>query len=143
MSSPDYFYVKLLPVLAALEQREPPRRLRALSFGAVPLTIDRSDERTLDVEFGGGLLASPLLELYRARELVMPRGARVELSGMQVEVRALTRDRRVAAARFRFAASLDDPRYAFLYWDGERYRPFEIPLLGQRGRVPPARLPLQ
>ena len=78
-TSPDYFYVKLMPVIAALEHRPPPRRIRALSFGAVPLHITRPDARTLDVAFEGGLLASPLLELYRARDLPMPVGTRVDL----------------------------------------------------------------
>ncbi len=141
VGSPDYFYVKLLPELAALEQRPAPRRVRALCFGAVPLRIERPDAQTLDLAFGGGLLAAPLQELYRARELVMPVGSVVQLRGLRIEVRALTADRRVAAARFRFDAPLEDPRFVFVTWDGSRYRSFRPPPVGGMADLPPARLP--
>jgi hypothetical protein len=142
LSSPDYFYVKLLLVVAALERRRAPRRLRALSFGAVALRIERRDAHTLALGFEGGLLGSPLLELYRARELVMPRGSRVRLEGLAIEVEQLTADGRIAAARFRFDAPLEDPRFCFLYWDGDDYRRFELPLVGQVVELAPAELRL-
>jgi hypothetical protein len=142
VSSPDFFYVKLLPVLAALEGRTPPRRLRALSFGAVPLQVKRPDAHTLDLTFTGGLLGAPLMELYRARQLTLPPGSRVNLEGMRIEVRALTEDGRIVAARFRFDAPLDDPRYCFLFWDGRGYRRFGPPAVGQRAELPAARLRL-
>jgi hypothetical protein len=140
VSSPDYFHTKLAPVLAALSGREPPRRLRVLSFGAVPLKLTRGDERTLDVAFEGGLLDSPLLELYRARDAVMPKGTRVQLHGLDIEVTELTADGRIAAARFRFDAALEDRRFAVLNWDGAAFSPFALPHVGQQVDVPAARL---
>jgi hypothetical protein len=138
IDSPDYFYVKLMPVLAALEKRPPPRRLRALSFGAVPLVVERPDARSLEISFQGGLLSAPLLELYRARDLVMPVGSSVQLQGLEIEVERLTTDGRIAAARFRFEAPLEDARFRFLYWNGEGYGRFVPPALGQHVEVAPA-----
>jgi len=140
ISSPDYFHTKLAPVLAALNGREPPRRLRVLSFGAVPLKLTRRDDRTLDVAFEGGLLGSPLMELYRARDAVMPKGTRVQLDGLNIEVTELTADGRIAAARFHFDTPLEDRRFALLNWDGTAFRPFELPNVGQEVEVPPAQL---
>jgi hypothetical protein len=141
-SSPDYFYVKLVPVLAALEQRTPPRRIHVLSFGAVPLRISRPEAGTLDVAFGGGLLASALLELYRARDIPMPVGTRVELAGVSVKVTALTPDQRVAAAQFRFDAPLDDARFRFLCFQDHSYRPCAPPPIGGSLDLAPAELHL-
>jgi hypothetical protein len=142
LSSPDYFFVKLMPVIAALDQRTPPRRIRALSFGAVPLHITRPDDRTLDVAFEGGLLASPLLELYRARDRQMPVGTRVDLEGMRVTVTALTPDQRVAAAQFRFTEPLESERFVFLCFQDHSYRPCAPPEVGDRLDVAPAELHL-
>jgi hypothetical protein len=140
ISAPEYFYVKLLPVLAALEHRPAPRRLRALSFGPVPLHVLRTDPRSLEVRYEGGLLSSPLLELYRARSLVMPRGSVVQLQGLTIEVQALTAEGLIAAARFVFDAPLDDPRFCFLSWDGQGYRRFIPPAVGETVELPPASL---
>jgi hypothetical protein len=138
IDSPDYFYVKLMPVLAALEQRAAPSRLRALSFGAVPLVIERPDARTMELTFAGGLLSAPLLELYRARDLIMPVGSKVQLQGLEIEVEGLTQDGRIAAARFRFDAPLEDARYRFLCWDRDGYRPLVPPAVGERVELAPA-----
>lgn len=141
VSTPDYFYVKLIPVLAALEDRAAPRRLRALSFGAVDLTVTRSDDRTMEVEYAGGILASPLLELYRARDRAMPAGTRVQLDGLTIEVVATTADGRPTRARFAFDTSLDDPRLRWMAWSGRGYTPFAVPRVGERVPVAPARIP--
>jgi hypothetical protein len=142
VSSPDYFYLKLVPVLAALEGKRLPAHLRALSFGGVPVQVTRSDERTLELRFHGGILGSPLLELYRARTLPMPVGTRVELEGMSVEVTQTTADGRVSAARFSFAHPLEDERYRWIVWRGDRYVPFAPPPPGSAVAVPPADLRL-
>jgi hypothetical protein len=142
VSSPDFFYEKLVPVLAALDGTPPPRHLRALSFGPVALHVTRPDARTLDVRFEGGLLGTPLLELYRARDAVMPAGSRVELDGLRIEVTALTADRRIAAARFTFADALEAAHFCFLAWDGDAYRPFTPPKVGGTAELAPALLRL-
>jgi hypothetical protein len=141
VSSPDYFHVKLVPVLAALEAQPPPARLFALSFGEQPLALRRLDAHTLEVTYGGdGLLASPLLELYRSRSEPLPVGTRVELDAVTVQVTAHGAHGRVSAARFRFQRPLDDARRSFLAWDGARYTPLALPPAGGELAVPGAAL---
>jgi hypothetical protein len=140
VSAPDYFHVKLVPVLAALRRQTPPERLRAISFGDTALQVFRTDDTTLRVRFARGILADPLLELYRDRDAPMPVGSRVSLAGLDVEVTALTQDGRVSEARFRFDRSLDDPRLRFLAWDGQGYSRWRPPAPGASARVPPAAL---
>lgn len=142
VSAPDYFYVKLVPVLAALEHRAPPRRLRALSFGAVPVTATRTDARTLELDYAGGILAHPLLELYRARDLPMPVGTRVALDGLAIEVLATTGDGRPRRVRFAFDVPLEDRSLRWMVWKGNGYAPFALPRVGQRKRIAPAFIPL-
>jgi hypothetical protein len=142
VSAPEFFYVKLMPVFAAMENRPAPARLRALSFGEIPLQVTRSDERTLELRYHGGILGSPLLELYRARSLALPIGTRVQLSDLHIEVTQLTADGRGAAARFVFAHPLEDPRYRWLHWRDGRYVPFAPPPTGATVALPPARIGL-
>lgn len=134
VSSPDYFHVKLIPVIAALEQRPAPARLRALAFGSTDLRITREDAHSLRVRYAGGVLADPLLELYRARETPMPVGSRVQLRGMTVEV-TVAQDGVPTEALFRFARVLEDARLRWLSWDGERYRAWKPPALGETRAV--------
>ena len=142
VSSPDFFHVKLVPVLSALEGLPLPARLRAISFGGVPLQITRSDAQTLDVSYRGGILGSPLLELYRARTLPLALGTRVDLKGLSVEVTQVTRDGRVSAARFRFEHALEDERYRWVRWQDDRYVPFAPPPPGATVALPRADLRL-
>jgi hypothetical protein len=142
VSAPEFFYVKLVPVFAAMENQPAPAHLRALSFGDVPLQVTRSDARTLELRYHGGILGSPLLELYRARSLALPIGTRIELLGLSIEVTQLTADGRVSAARFVFAHPLEDPRYRWIRWQGDRYVPFAPPPQGATVALPPARIRL-
>jgi hypothetical protein len=140
VAAPDFYDVKLVPIVAALERRPAPVSLRALSFGPTPLRVARSDPRTLELTFEGGLLATPLLELYRARSLTLPVGSRVELHGLSIEVTSVTREGLVEKARFRFEHALEDARYRFVSWNGERFAPFAPPEPGRSVPVAPARL---
>ena len=142
IDAPDYFHVKLIPVRAALERIPAPSALRALSFGPIPLRVTRLDARTLELRYAGGILGSPLLELYRARSLPMPVGTRVELSDMTATVTEVTADQRVAAARFTFTTPLDDPGYRWLAWGDGRYVPFTPPAIGASVELPAAQLVL-
>ena len=127
-------------MIAALEARPAPRRLRALAFGALPVRVTRVGASELELFYEGGLLASPLLELYRARDLPMPVGTKVELEGLRITVTGLTVDGRVQRARFAFAAPLEDPRYDFRQWDGTSYARFVPPAVGQSTELRPGQV---
>lgn len=138
LTAPDYYYTKLARPIAALEGRAAPRRLRALSFGAVPVTVEREDPRTLRVHYEGGLSREPLLTLYRAPDNAVPLGARIELEGVVLTVAELTRDGHIAALRCAFEQDLDAPSFRFLAWDGAQLSPVRIPAVGGALRLPPA-----
>jgi len=144
LSAPDYYYTKLARPIAALEGRAAPRRLRALSFGEVPVTVVREDSRTLLVRYAGGLLREPLLTLYRAPGNPVPRGARIALDGVSLEVTEITPDGHIAALRCAFDQDLEGaskaPGPRFLAWDGARLSPVRIPRVGESLELPPAKV---
>jgi hypothetical protein len=140
LTAPDFYYTKLARPIAALEGRTPPRRLRVLSFGAVQVSALRTDDRTLELRYRGGLLREPLLELYRARDRPLAYGTRIELEGMRIEVTELTADGRLAAVRCAFDQPLDAPRLRFLAWDGTRLAGIEPPRVGERLELPAAQV---
>jgi hypothetical protein len=142
LNAPEYFYVKLAPIELGLADRKAPRRLRALSFGAVALDLTRRDAQTLDVRFVGGLLREPLLELYSAADHPPPIGHVVQLAGLGIELTQLTPDGRMLAARFRFDRPLEDPMLRFVRWQGERFVPWVPPPAGRTVHVAPAELRL-
>ena len=123
----------------ALRGAPGPDRLRTLSFGAVPIALSRPDERTLELRFAGGLLREPLLQLYRNPGDPLPVGTRIVLAGLTIEVRELTADRRVLAARFTFDRKLEDARQ-FAVWDDGAFRRYAPPPVGGRDRLAPARI---
>jgi hypothetical protein len=131
VSSPDYFNVKLLPMLRALAGRPKLDRVRALSFGPVPLRILRQDPCTLLVDYVGGIMPTPLTELYRSSRRPMQRGTRIALHGLSIEVLDLTPDGRTARARFSFDQNLDDAEVRWFTWKGRGYVPFHPPAPGQ------------
>ena len=138
LTAPDYYYTKLARPVAELEGRTAPRRLRALSFGAVRIRVLREDSRTLLVHYEGGLLREPLLTLYRASTNPVPRGTRIALEGMTIEVTAVTRDGYIEAARCAFDQDLDAPNFRFLAWDGARLSPVRVPAVGGTLELSPA-----
>jgi hypothetical protein len=142
LTAPEYFYVKLLVPVQALKQRPQPRRLRALGFGAVRTTVERLDDRSLELRYKGGILQTRLMQLYRDARIPMVVGEKIELTGLSIEVTEVTGDGRLSAARFRFDESLDSPRLQFVYWDGDGFAPFTIPPIGQRRELPLATLAL-
>ena len=142
LNAPEFFYVKLIPIENALRGAPSPRRLRALSFGAVAITVARPDSSTLELRFAGGLLREPLLQLYRNADDPLPVGTRITLEGLTIEVTEQTRDGRVLAARFGFDRPLDDPQLQLAVWEEHAFRRFTPPPVGGSARLQPAQLRL-
>ncbi|MBN1653724.1 MAG: hypothetical protein JXA30_08110 [Deltaproteobacteria bacterium] len=141
VNSPDYFLVKLIPMFIALEERPKPRRLRALSFGPIAIEITRLNTNTLSVFYRGGILQTPLLELYRDADIPMHKGEGIDLQGLRIEVTEITRDGRASRVEFRFDDNLDDESFRWMKWDGEFYVPFQPPAVGATVNLPPAVVP--
>ncbi|HEX7480121.1 MAG TPA: hypothetical protein VF331_20145 [Polyangiales bacterium] len=138
MTAPDYFAVKLVQLSRRVQKQSLPRHWRALSFGEQAVTVRRTDERTLELDYDGGILQTPFTELYRDRRLPMRVGERIELEGLSIEVLQLTSDGRPSSARFRFTQPLDAPSFRFYAWIDGRFVPFTPPPVGQRRVLPPA-----
>lgn len=140
VTAPDYFAVKLVQLVRRVEGKPLPRRIRALAFGEEQVTVRRTGERTLELDYAGGLLSTQFMELYRDRRLVMPVGYEVRLNGLTIEVLALTPDQRVSRARFSFDMPLESPQFRFYYWAPHGFEPFVVPALGEQRQLPRARL---
>jgi hypothetical protein len=141
VSAPEYFAVRLVQIRKRIDRQPLARRWRALAFGPRGFSIERSDARTLLIDYPGGILQDQMLELFRDRRLRMQRGERIELEGLTIEVLRLTADGRAAQVRFAFSDSLDSTQFIFYRWkDGENgFQRFVLPEPGQHIWVPPAR----
>jgi hypothetical protein len=142
MTAPDYLAVRIDQLARRVEHRPLPRRWRALSFGPQPVSVLRSDAYTLVLDYQGGILGTPFMELYRDRRIAMTPGQRVELEGLTIEVLAVTRDGRASRARFRFDTPLDAPSFRFYAWQDGRFERFVPPPVGMRRVLPGAHFEL-
>ena len=136
VTSPDYLAVRLVQLIRRVEGRPLARKWRGLSFGPQAVVVRRPDERTLVLDYEGGILTTSLSELYRDRRLRMAPGQRVELEGLSVTVRGVTDDGRAKSAEFSFDRALDDPEYRFYYWGREGFARFTLPPVGGSVAVP-------
>jgi hypothetical protein len=90
------------------------------------------------LDYDGGILQGPYAELYRDRRLRMTPGERVSVTGLEIEVRAVTSDGRAQSARFTFDRPLDDALFRFYYWSEAGFAPFSLPRVGHTATLPPA-----
>jgi hypothetical protein len=142
ITAPDYFAVRLVQLERRIEHKPLPRRIRALAFGEEPVTVFRTDDQTLELSYGGGILSTPFMELYRDRDIPMHPGQRIALAGLVIEVLEVTADGRVSRARFRFDLSLDSDQLVFYHWSRQGFVQLDPPRIGQSRSLPPARLEL-
>lgn len=138
MTAPDYFAVKLVQLGRRIDRKPLPRRWRALSFGPQPVRVSRIDERTLSLDYEGGILSTPFMELYRDRRIRMTPGERVSLEGLEIEVTGVTADGRANRAEFKFDTPLEDPMFVFYYWADGEFRHFKPPPIGGVTYLPSA-----
>jgi hypothetical protein len=121
---------RLARVLAG---RSAPRRVRVLAPGAVPVQVSRPDERTLLDRPEGGFLGQPFDGVFRSRAHPMRTGERVVLTGVEIEVTALTADGRPGEIAVRFAVPLEDGSVRWLRWDEKGgYAESRSPAVGER-----------
>jgi hypothetical protein len=139
-TAPDYFAVKLIQLVKRVRGEALPREWRVLSFGVQPIRVRRETDRSLVVDYEGGILGTPFMELYRDRHIPMTVGERVTLRGMEIEVLRVTVDGRTDQARFTFATDLGDPSFVFYLWNGDRFEQVGVPDTGAERALPGARL---
>jgi hypothetical protein len=136
VTSPDYLAVRLVQLIRRVEGRPLARKWRGLSFGPQAVVVRRPNDRTLVLDYEGGILTTSLSELYRDRRLRMAPGERVELKGLSITVLGVTDDGRAKSAEFSFDRALDDPQFTFYFWSSAGFAPFTLPPVGGSLSVP-------
>ncbi|MET0340811.1 MAG: hypothetical protein ABW252_07400 [Polyangiales bacterium] len=143
VTTPEYYAVRLMKFMRSVNGDPLPRRVRAISGEAFPITVTRVDARTLEVTYARGLLGEVMGDdLHRDRRFGMPVGTQVNLSGFAVEVLRTTEDGRPDHVRFRFDVPLEDESLVFFRWDETRFVPFVPPAVGAKVVLPGATAPL-
>ncbi len=142
LNAPEYFYVKLIPVLRALNHATPVPAIHALSFGPVATRVERVDERTLHVRYEGGVLQDVTSQLYRRSDLPMQVGERFDYRGVEVEVLGVEPDGRANHVRFSFVRDLDDATLRIMRWNETAFVDVRAPAVGQALSLAKAPLPL-
>jgi hypothetical protein len=151
VNAPDPYKTALPLIAHALHGRPFPARTIMLGEGIHPISVERTDDRTLVMRPAAGYLppsgfgpsgalgptynqkyASQLTSrLFRSNEDPFVVGQRIHLDGVVVEVSEVTRDARPAAATFRFDKPLEDASYRWLRWDEDHFVPFTPPSVHQ------------
>jgi len=135
---PDFYVVRLARMTKEVEGKPVPSKWRALAYGPERVTVSRPDARTLVLHYEGGAMSNSAMQLYRTPDAPMAKGQKVMLEGLEIEVLEVTRDGRPLRARFEFEESLDSPRYVAYYWEGNHFRPFDMPRVGEQRELPQA-----
>lgn len=144
VNAPDHLvFVTFLWPMRLLADLPMTSRMRTIATEPVPLTITRVDERSLAVDFEGGLFQGILGWLFRGPDHPLRAGEEVELDGMVIEVTAVTPRGAPRGARFTFDRSLEDPSLRWLRWDDGVFVPFVPPAIGESIALPRPANPLE
>jgi hypothetical protein len=130
VTHPIPFYAHQTGVARLVLGEVPPRRLRVLAPGNDSVHIQRPDSVTLLVRPEGGFIGGAFDNVFRGPAHPMVVGEQVRLTGMTVEILALTEDGRPAEARFTFGSRLEDPAFRWVCWANHAYVPFTLPPVG-------------
>ncbi len=130
-------FIYVNPPSDAVVGFSPPRRAalgiprpvtqRWLATSIDPVNLTRLSARSLEVTVASGVDVG---EFFRPRNQPFWPGQRVTLGGFDVHVLAVTRAGLPSRVRFDFEHALEDERYVWLTWDGQRYVTFPPPAIG-------------
>lgn len=143
VTAPDYYSVRLMAMERRVRGQPLPRRWRVLAYGPQSVAVHRENERTLVLDYDGGILNTPMMELFRDKRLTMAPGETIRLEGLTIRVLTVTNDGRAQRVAFEFDDSLDAPTFRFLYWEKDRFAPFAVPAVGAEKTAEEARVGLQ
>lgn len=146
INAPSEVIAGYLPIERALKGQPVPRHTRVLAPSVCPVRVSRPDVRTLVIRPTDGFMSGSGSRLLRGEDYPMSVGDRVELTGLTIEVTAVTADGRPAEAAFHFSVPLEDPSLRWLQWVGGDFVPFTPPAIGgsiEFWHPPPALRPVQ
>jgi hypothetical protein len=108
-----------------------PRHTRVLASGLTAVTVERPHSNVLVVRPKKGYLAWTPDRLFRDERHPLCVGDKVKLTGMTVEVTALTEDGRPAEAAFQFPVPLEDASLCWLCFRAGAFESFTPPAVGE------------
>ena len=128
LAAPSDALAGYVPIMRASRHQPRPAHLYWLATATSAVTVTRVDDHTLHVTTQDGMLRYDVDQMMRSPRLRPFRaGDRVALTGVTVEVTAVTRDGRPQDITVYFDKPLDDPSYVWLRWQGHTYVPMAAP----------------
>jgi hypothetical protein len=112
-----------------------PRAVRTLAPGVLPVTVRRTDDRTLEVEPQAGYLIL-LDRLFRNEQHPLQLGENVRLARMTATVLAIE-DGRPRNVAFRFETPLEDSSLRWLSFQAGEFIPWTPPPVGEEVTLRP------
>ncbi len=137
VNAPSAIHAAWSALRTMLSGQPVPRSTRVLAPALPSVKVFRVDAQTLVIRPEDGYLAWKFDRLFRNEHCPMHVGQRVELTGMTVEVTALTGDGRPAEAAFHFAVPLEHPSLRWLQWKDGVLAPFIPPANGESVELKP------
>lgn len=137
VNAPSAIHAAWSVARAMLSGHPVPRHTRVLAPALPSVDVTRVDAQTLTVHPQDGYFAWKFDRLFRNDRCPMRLGHQVELTGMTVEVTALTDDGRPAEATFRFQVPLEHPSLRWLQWKDGALAEFVPPPIGEPARLEP------
>jgi hypothetical protein len=119
---------------------QPLGRVRWLATAVSNVTVTRLDERSLRVRPEHGFVDRIGEQLLRNPSDSLPRGSRIELTGMTIEVTEVEPDGRPAEVRASFDRALEDPSFYWCRWERGRYVAWTPPPVGESVVLPSVNL---
>ncbi len=135
VNAPSAPHACYLPIQRALAGLPVPQHTRVLASGIPSVTIRRPQQNVLILRPEKGYLNWIADRLFRGPQHPLSVGDTVKLTGMTVEITALTADGRPAEAAFRFTVPLEDASLRWLCYRGQGFEPFTPPAVGQRMEI--------
>jgi hypothetical protein len=123
-----------------LENLPVPAHLSILAPGDRVVEVYRRDSTTLVITPEGGCLATPFDDVYRAPTRPLLAGDRIEISPVSVSIEECNAENRPSRVSFDFRVPVEDSSLRWLIWTGGRFERFTPPAIGERIKLPAARL---
>jgi hypothetical protein len=107
-----------------------PRAVRSLAPGNRPMSITRTDVRTLEVEPETGYLIL-VDKLFRNESRPLHVGEKIHVARMTATILTVTADGRPQKVEFRFETALEDPSLRWLRFQAGEFLPWNPPAIGE------------
>ena len=140
MNAVDVVFVPYLFLGRSAESPEAasrlPARILTMAAGARTIDLQRTDERTVVVRVDGGFYRSGTELAFRNEDIPIPKGTRIELTDVTVEVLEAGPDGIPTQTSFQFAESADSEAYRWERWVGQGLVRVHPPAVGEHMTIP-------